>query len=389
MINKSFKEYTEKIFDKEENYNKIVLKSLQKKKYTKKIINIAAVFILAIVVAFTSNSVYAKIKWNIEFKDYQREPKLEAKGRLEKAKENDFAEVLDMDYITQDGVGVKVDSILITDDCFDANISFKFDKNIEVNAKELNYNFVVYDENNNIYHVYERMESGKHNKNSNYTQFIYKDLGIKYNKKDIFAVQSGDSTSIGITKIDEENRIIKTNLTIRNAKANFPKSKKIKIRIENVGYNVIDFDVENKKIKDSESFKISNSKWLFEIDVPEKFYERETYELMLKKDIPNIEIEDIKLTEVGLNVYFKSKEYVDLIMQGKDMEQEEFRKVINEKLYISDENGKVFNKLHESTTSETDGFKIMLDVGKEDLKNKLYLNFNTNGKNYKEELIRK
>ena len=51
-----------------------------------------------------------------------------------------------MNYITQDGISVKVDSLMITDDYLEAKINFKFVDNIEVNSETFGFGYAVYDD---------------------------------------------------------------------------------------------------------------------------------------------------------------------------------------------------------------------------------------------------
>ena len=124
MINTVFKEYAEKEFNADRNYEEILLKEKRKSSFFKKMLNTVATLLVIVVTGIMSTQIYAKIKWNIEFKEYQDRPNVEAKGTIEEAKENGYAEVINMDYITQDGISIKINSILLTDNCLDFDITF-------------------------------------------------------------------------------------------------------------------------------------------------------------------------------------------------------------------------------------------------------------------------
>lgn len=393
MINEAMKEYAEKIHDKEKNYNKILSKwkGVSNMKITiKKIINIAAVFIIVIFIGTISTRIYAKIQWDIQFKEYQNRQVGEGKGTLELAKENGYAEILDMDYLTQDGISVKVDSLLITDDCFDANISFKFAEDIKVDSRFFSYGYAIYDENNNVYSIFSRMHMNSKDNFDYTTVFMLKEIKGNYDKKHIYSEILSDSSNLEIIEANSEDRTITTNFSVR-AKDSFPKSKKIYIRIFDLGYTMVDTSEKDgiTKIESTEDFVLSDAEWRFEIDVPNKFYERDTIELKLEKDIPELEIEKITLTEVGLVVNFKSKEYYDLIMNGKDMGAEKIQELSKEMLNITNGEGKVYQELSVGTTGEKEGFKITYDAGKVDLNKKLFINFKINDIQYTSELIEK
>lgn len=387
MINKAFKEYMEEINNPEKNYKKILSKEkgvVNMKMNTKKLVNIAAIFIAIVIVGVASTQIYAKIQWDIQFKEYQRRPVGEAKGTLEVAKDLGYAEAVDMDYITQDGISAKVESILLTDDCFNADIKFKFDEGKEVNSETFVYSYAVYDENNEIYQIFGRMHIGsdKAQKYDQLTPFIYKELGVKYNKHDIYTVQLADSGGIGSIEANEAEKTITTEITLR-ARDSFPRSKKLYIRVFDLGYTM--FDSETRTAED---FQVSEAEWIFEIEVPDKFYERETLELKPEHEIPGIEFSKITITEAGLVLNFQSEAYLDLIAKGKDMKGNEFSEATKTMLNITDAEGKVYQDIGGGTTKDN-GYKMTIDAGKNDLAKRLYINFKVDGKQYTEELVEK
>ncbi len=394
MKNELYEKFAEEKFNKDSNYKAIFSKikegdTMKMKKCRKyKILNIAAIFMIIVIIASITPSIYAKIKWDIQFKEYQQNRQLgEAKGSLEDAKETGYAQVMDMNYVTQEGISAKVDSILMTDDCFDANISFKFDESIILDSQGFSFSYVVYDENNNIYQIFERMHMDPNQKQDTLTPFIYRELGVDYNKKDIYAIQFADRGGFGNIEANEENRTITTNITLR-AGDTFPRSRKIYIKLFDLGYTMFDLENSNKENNEItvEDFQISKAEWLFEIDVPEKFQESQTLELKLQDDIPGLEIEKITLTEAGMVLRYKSVEYNNLITAGKDMKGNEFSKARESMLSITDGEGRVFQDLGGGTT-QNGGYKMILDAGKKDLSKKLYINFKSNGEQYTSELV--
>ncbi len=386
MTNKIWKEYIDEVHNKKANFEAIYSKTKGVGSMKRKLFNIAAVFVAIVVIGATSSQIYAKIQWNVEFKEYQRRPVGEAQGNLDEVRESDYAEVLNMDYVTQDGVSVKVDSILLTDDCLDANLSFQFAQDKQVNAQTFRYGFAVYDENKNIYGVF----SGLRNVKKDYTaQFLYEDLGIQYDKKDLYSVQLNDGASRGPIEVNEAEKIIKSNINLR-AKDVFPRSKKLYIQVFDLGYDMYDMDSINYRthtIDNVESFEITDAKWFFEIDVPDKFYERNTLELQLAQEIPGFEIESATLTETSLVLRFKSQAYVDFMLAGKDFEGN-FGEAAKAMLNITDGEGNVYQDMAGGTRGE-DCYKMTLDAGKKDLDKKLFINFTVDGKKYTSELVKK
>ena len=153
MINTTFKKYLESKYSKEDNYKKILSKEKGVVSMKKRILNIAAIFLVIIIAGVLSTNIYAKIMWNIEFKDYRQLPSKEIKGTLDELKEEGYAEVLNIDYLEQDGIGIKINSILLTDDCLDIDITSKFDEDIDVNSQTFSIGYTIYDENKNIYRL--------------------------------------------------------------------------------------------------------------------------------------------------------------------------------------------------------------------------------------------
>ena len=390
MTNKIWKKYVDEIHNQDANFEKIRLRTKGVMNMKKKLLNMAAVFVAIVVIGATSSQIYAQIKWNVEFKNYQNGPVGEAKGNLEIVRDSDYAEVLNMDYVTQDGVSVKVDSILLTDDCLDANLTFQFAEDKQVNAQTFRYGFAVYDENKNIYGVFSGITSKlRVGDKDNTVPFLYKDLGIKYNKNDLYSMELSDGASTGPIEVKEQERTIQTNINLR-AKDAFPQSKKLYIRIFDLGYDMYDLDSVNPEkhtINTIEYFEITDAKWIFEIDVPEKFYEIKTQELILAKEIPDFEFEKATLTETSLVLRFKSKAYNDFVTAGKDFEGN-LGESMTAMLNITDAEGNVYQDIGGGSNGEN-GYKITWDAGKKDLEKKLFVNFTVDGQKYTSELVEK
>lgn len=387
MINKALKEYLENEYSKEKNYQKILYKEKKVVSMKRKILNMAAIFLVIIVAGVLSTNIYAEIQWNKEFDVYKNLPSVRTKGTLAEIKEDGYAEVIDTDYITQDRISIKVNEMLLTDDVLDIDLTFKFDENVNVDYDRFDFGYSIYDENKNVYAVSSRIHLGENIKVDNTARYLYEELGIKYDKKNITALQLVNSSSKGIESTDKENRTIDMNITLR-AKDKFPQSKKMYIRIFDLGYSVMETDPDTRKITNMKDYKLSESKWNFEITVPDKFYERNTKELKLESQIPGIEFKNITITDTSLNLTFKSEEYDELIKIGKDMEPNDFARMRDNILYISNKTGNRYNEINIGTTGNEKEYKITLDVGMKYLDD-LYVNYLDNGIPYRVKLIEK
>ncbi|MCF0125210.1 MAG: hypothetical protein HUJ68_05550 [Clostridia bacterium] len=373
MPNKYLKEYVESKNNKQTNYEQILSKvegvskmNVFKIKFTR--IVATAVAILLVIVGIPQ--VYAKIKWNAEFTEFKNMPKEIVVGQ--KVDE----ELVDMNYIEKNGLKAKVESIIASADEVKIKLAFEFDENIEVNSKTFEYSYAIYDENNNIYAI---SNSSMSNKRDNLPELIYNELGVKYNKKDIYATQYAYHTSIG--NISAEGRRIINELQLSSLKG-FPKSKKLYVRILDLGYSMAD-----RETKTFEQIKISNESWIFEINIPDKFYYSSTYALKVATEIEGFNLINIALSDTGLVLSAKDRYISEQLENGHKLAGEEFAKMREELIYITDGLGNRYN-LIDMTASDGKVY-AKFNVTKTVLDEKrLFLNITKDGNLYKTELVK-
>lgn len=386
MVNNNLKNYLNEEYSKEKNYEKIFFKEKDVIKMKKVMLNSVACVLVLIFVGTISSKIYAKIQWDIKFKKFENRELVTETGEIKENWDEGYSENIDMDYVSHDGISAKINSIAITDDKFNAIVDFKFDENITVDSQRFSFGYAVYDENKNIYEVYTRMHIGSNERYDYYVPFLYKEIGVDYNKKNIYDTKIGESTNSGV--ISAKDRNIIANFNIETTKS-FPKSKKIYIRLFDLGYTMIQVKEENgvKKIGTTEDFKLSNMEWLFEIDVPEKFYERTNIELKLKDEIAGVNLEKITVTETNLTAKGTIMDLDKIVMNGMNMESDKWKNVRNELFYISDEDGNTYAVDSFATTNEKDGFSVSVPITKSMLNKKLFLNTKVNGIAYKSEIV--
>ncbi len=359
--NKIFKEFLENTYDKDKNYNSIC-SYIKGGIYMKKnLLNIAAVILTVLVIGISAQNIYAKIAWNIEYKEYQKRNVITRQIAIDENSKDGYIENLNMDYTYQDNIGIKIKSLIITNDY----CQIDFDTKLNEDVNKISYGYVVYDENYTIYACSERWSKSKNNKS--YLQKLYKELGIKNNKSKILS----DSSWHGISKISMTSNI------------GFPNSKKLYIRIFDIGYDIFK---ENGSV---EQIDLSNSEWQFEIDVPEKFYERTTIQLVLKNDVEGIVINKAELTQTGLVIKADIKQLRDFLMSGKDMKSEDYEKLENAVFYISDGNDNIYRATGLGTTNKANEISARFGIGKKDLDKKIFLNVSLNDIQEKVELVQK
>ena len=373
MPNKYLKEYVESKNNKELNYNEILSKvkggnvmNIFKIRFAKLL---ATVGILLIVFVGIPN-VYAYIKWNAEFTEFMEIPRQTSVG----TKVDD--ELVEMNYIEKNGIKARVESLIASEDEVKIRLAFEFDNEIELNSKTFDYSYAVYDENNNIYAIY---NSSMNAKIDRLPELIYRELNVDYNKNDIYANQYATSTSMG--NISATDRKIVNEIRLKSLKG-FPKSKKLYIRILNLGYSMI--NMEEKRI---EEFNISKENWIFEVDIPERFYNSNSYDLKLKNEIEGVKLTKARITDTALTLTLEDKTIAEKLQNGHKMKSDEFAKMQDELIYITDNTGNKIQML-EITSSENE-IKVRFSVAKQYLdENRLYLNITKDGKTYKSELIK-
>lgn len=318
MKNELFDEFKRRVAisnfeEKYENRRKSTMKKL-------KIANVAAVLAVVVTIGCVTPTIYAKIKWNIEFYKYDRGVET-PRETIDYAKESGFADKIEDDYVVKDGVGIKLESFLITDDTLDMRVNFKFAEEKEVNSGTFEFGYVIYDENKNIYDLQTRRHENM-TQNQALMIAILEKLGVKYDPDALYDSFLNDGSCI-LAVESMEYRTIRRDITVR-AKDVFPKSEKIYIEFFDLGYLMMDWEEIHGEYDpeqiDMEDFSITEEEWIFERDTSEKFSERDTLNLVLKDEIPDFQIEKCTLTESGMVLDFKSEEYSRLVGTVKEVD---------------------------------------------------------------------
>lgn len=375
MKNELFDEFKRRvaISNFEEEYEKRRKQEMKKLK----IANVAAVLAVAVVIGCVTPTIYAKIKWNIEFNEYKEKTFETPTETLDYARESGFADKIDEDYVVKDGVGIKLDSFLLTDDCLNARVSFKFSEEKEVDSGTFEFGYVIYDENKNIYGLRTRRHKTRIQEQDLMIATFNK-LGVKYDENAIFDKVLNDRSSIE-NVVTTEDRTIVNDITLR-AKDVFPKSQKIYIEFFDLGYLMMDWteihgEYDPSQI-DMEDFPITDKEWIFE---------RDTLNLVLKDEIPDFQIEKCTLTESGMILDFKSEEYMKLVGTVKEVDGILMNPTWN-MVTITDGEGKQYGNTGSGGT-ENGSYRMDIDAGKKDLEKKLFVNFISNGQKYTSELV--
>lgn len=350
--------YNKNILNKENNYNLVYAHIEKSINVKRKAFNILALSITIIIVAMTSTTIYAKKKWDEEYKEYQNRTIKYSNAFLEENTDDVYNDNLNMDYVYQDGLGIKLKSLLVTDDRFQLDINFRITNDEKKDFKTFEFGYVIFDENYNIYDIHERSKYSN-NKYSNYAKKICRELGLKYN--DYISSENHIPSGSNISTAFLEEGITTIRLDIYSRRG-FPKSKKLYIRIFDIGYSLANYRKElNGKLDviDSEDILLYDEEWQFEIEIPEKFFDRDSVELELAEKIDGIEIEKATLSNTGLIIHINTNN------ASFDM--------TNSIIFVSDD---VDNIYIGSSKVDKDRIELLVNVTKSDFDKRLYLNVN-------------
>lgn len=163
--------------------------------------------------------------------------------------ENGYIQNVDMDYTYCKGVGVKINYIVMSDYNLNVLFDFNFDnQNINNDFFILN-DLIIYDENKNVLFCYDTKTIKEFCKINN----------IKWKLQDTSLNQYADGCGIQTIELDDTtNKIL---YKIRSLKG-FPKSKKLYFSFTSI------YDYREDK-------KVFSGNWNLELNLSEKFYNRE------------------------------------------------------------------------------------------------------------------
>ena len=368
-MNKAFKDY---LYKKDDNYEKILEKS-NKKRFTRKTLltRVAAIVIILFLVTATP-SIYAKIKWNIEFREFKRSRTVSDKISLiiDENVDDGPNYILNRNPIEINGIKANVDSIVATDNNIAVIVTYEFNDVSNINSETFSTGFLIYDENKNVYYCGGRMHLGEKTQNINaYYKLLYDEIGAEFDREDLFSAKYTQSTSCGREKV-EGNKI-----TLRyqiNSISGYPKFKTLNIKLFDLGYFMAERTEDGKM--SAENFNVSNDEWNFSIDMPQRFLDRTSVKLKLANNIEGLELDKFELTETGLNVVGTLKDFGEYVEGGLNGTIENWGEFSEKIIYITDEEGNVYKGNEIGTYGKENGFHTSFNnIGKDDLNKKLYL----------------
>lgn len=291
--------------------------------------------ILLFFISFSGTIIFAYIGFNKIIKD----DKVYMQGSLKDAEDNGYLQKVEMVYAYAENIGVKVDEISISDNDFNVILDFDFSQR-ELNNNSILLNYIIYDENNNVYGY---GDSTINSRGKNLLKF-FRENNINYNEEDWYQdIYSKVKFQNNLIETQEQ---FKTQITLK-ANNRFPKSKKIYVKIFEIGY------LENSKYKNI----VKNTDWILEVDLNEKFYNRESIDFKLKNEINGFNLEQAYITDTSMTIRAKIDN-----MSGS----------IKDKIIVIDENDKEYISENLSTR---DGENILLyySINKRNITSKMYI----------------
>lgn len=366
-------EVTDKIKDT------ITIENLESRKERRKstifkLTSIAATFlIVGMTIQVSAKQYYERKAWE-EFQD--REITF-GMGSVEQAVDNGYKENIEMEYVYQDGIGIKMNSLVLSDTNLQLGIDFSFEKEIDTssNYKEFMYSMIIYDENNQVY-LTNTYGWGASKKYEHYFEHFCKEHQIAKPSSVYDTINYNDTASYGYSTYTKDRVVANVQAT---SKKGFPKARKLKVQILDLRY--YEMIPEEKK---SKSEPISNAIWNLEIEVPEQFYQRSNIEYILEKPIAGIQLEKAIVSETSM-AFIATIDGFDEVV---DRKYDDTTQRIKQSLSVIDENGKQYFPEANFGCSK-DRIETNFSINKDIVTEKLYLKVAIQEKIHTLTLIRK
>ena len=228
---------------------------------------------------------------------------------IDTAIQNDYIEFTDMEHISSNNVESKVDNLLMDDYNLSFTLSIKFDNLIKVNEiDEITLpDLLIHDENNCILYCNNKEKFNKYCK-ENQLNYEFMSFNDGY-------INSGFNCYVK-SKNEEENTI---EFICNIFGDSYPKSKTINLNFSRI-------DISNLSKDENYLNKCIDGDWNINIEVPEIFYNRDSYIYRVK----SCSDESIKVTEAIVNntcMTIKLETQEDPVFMNTDSEEVKKQKI--------------------------------------------------------------
>ncbi|MBR2290270.1 MAG: DUF4179 domain-containing protein [Clostridia bacterium] len=267
------------------------------RKISKLLVASVSCLVLATTIVFAN---YKEISNNI--KNFFKENK-----GMDTAIENGYISKSDMNYIDSNNVAVKIEDYLMDDFNLCFSLSIKFDESIDIaSIEKIDFpDFLILDENKKVLYCNNKVILNEYINEENLN---YQD----YQNSDNF-IGSGINTYVKDKDIEENSIKVIFNLFSNS----FPKSRYLKFRFKTI------------EIKSAEQYSISGN-WNLEMDIPEKFYNREAIVYKVRSCSDNrITVQEAAVYDTCMKLRFAMTLYGDGVSKEEVLEE---RKKHNEEL---------------------------------------------------------
>lgn len=374
-------------YDKEKNYT-IIMNRINEKRKPYYIKTIAASVLFFIIAGLLGNGIYAKIQWNIQYKEYLNVDRGVTSLSVKESESSGNLVKIDDQYNYKNNIGLKIDNLFISDDELELDVFIDLSKIDNFRSDTLGFGYIIYDENNSIIGAYTRRgwEYGKFHSlkkcfSTNYFKKFMKEKNISYKEHDLAKLMNYNSCSEKL--IESTNKIVTQRILISSENRKIPKSQKIYIRIFDLGYAVSD-----SKTLDYEDFELcKNEEWNYDIIIPDKIYSRDNLFLMVENTTSKAKITTASVSESRLIIEFngfESTEEYNKFVESNDND--------NFRLYLEDQNGNVINysqNIGGYAPNEELTYKCYFDLNKNNfIENYYTLHYHENNTEY-EVIIKK
>ena len=374
-------------YDKEKNYT-IIMNRINEKRKPYYIKTIAASVLFFIIAGLLGNGIYAKIQWNIQYKEYLNVDRGVTSLSVKESESSGNLAKIDDQYNYKNNIGLKIDNLFISDDELELDVFIDLSKIDNFRSDTLGFGYIIYDENNSIIGAYTRKgwEYSKFNSlkkcfSTNYFKKFMKEKNISYKEHDLAKLMNYNSCSEKL--IESTNKIVTQRILISSENRKIPKSQKIYIRIFDLGYAVSD-----SKTLDYEDFELcKNEEWNYDIIIPDKIYSRDNLFLMVENTTSKAKITTASVSESRLIIEFngfESTEEYNKFVESNDND--------NFRLYLEDQNGNVINysqNIGGYAPNEELTYKCYFDLNKNNfIENYYTLHYSENDNEY-EVIIKK
>ena len=374
-------------YDKEKNYT-IIMNRINEKRKPYYIKTIAASVLFFIIAGLLGNGIYAKIQWNIQYKEYLNVDRGVTSLSVKESESSGNLVKIDDQYNYKNNIGLKIDNLFISDDELELDVFIDLSKIDNFRSDTLGFGYIIYDENNSIIGAYTRrgweyskFHSLKKCFSTNYFKKFMKEKNISYKEHDLAKLMNYNSCSEKL--IESTNKIVTQRILISSENRKIPKSHKIYIRIFDLGYAVSD-----SKTLDYEDFELcKNEEWNYDIIIPDKIYSRDNLFLMVENTTSKAKITTASVSESRLIIEFngfESTEEYNKFIESNDND--------NFRLYLEDQNGNVINysqNIGGYAPNEELTYKCYFDLNKNNfIENYYTLHYHENNTEY-EVIIKK